>query len=107
MEAGPPIATVSCTPGRELTSDAAERGQGGTRVKNLAAKIAAIHGQRERHKAMLAELERTGESQISLTDPDSRTMAAHTHVAVGYNVQIAADARHKLGQKAQSCENVR
>ena len=45
---------------------------------------------------MLAELERTGESQISLTDPDSRAMAAHTHVAVGYNVQVAVDAKHKL-----------
>jgi len=31
----------------------------------------------------LAELERTGESQISLTDPDSRAMAAHTRVGVG------------------------
>jgi transposase len=45
---------------------------------------------------MLAELDETGESQISLTDPDSRAMAAHTHVAVGYNVQIAVDAKHKL-----------
>jgi hypothetical protein len=26
--------------------------------------------------------------QISLTDPDSRAMAAYTDVAVGYNVQI-------------------
>ena len=41
-------------------------------------------------------LDQTGESQISLTDPDSRAMAAHTHVAVGYNVQIAVDAKHKL-----------
>jgi hypothetical protein len=30
---------------------------------------------------MLAELDQTGESQISLTDPDSRAMTAHTHVA--------------------------
>ena len=45
---------------------------------------------------MLAELERTGENQISLTDPDSRAMAAHTRVAVGYNVQVAVDAKHKL-----------
>ena len=35
-------------------------------------------------------------SQISLTDPDSRAMAAHTPVAVGYNVQVAVDAKHKL-----------
>ena len=45
---------------------------------------------------MLAELDRTGENQISLTDPDSRAMAAHTHVAVGYNVQVAVDIKHKL-----------
>src|SRR6516165_3362921 len=52
----------------------------GSRVKNLAEKITAIRERRERHKDMLAELDRTGESQISLTDPDSRAMAAHTHV---------------------------
>jgi transposase len=44
----------------------------------------------------LADLERTGESQVSLTDPDSRAMAGHTRVAVGYNAQIAVDAKHKL-----------
>ena len=33
---------------------------------------------------------------ISPTDPDSRAMAAHTHVAVGYNVQTAVDTKHKL-----------
>jgi transposase len=77
-------------------SDATESATGGSRVKNLAEKITAIRERRERYKDMLAELDQTGESQISLTDPDSRAMAAHTHVAVGYNVQIAVDAKHKL-----------
>src|SRR6201996_8964690 len=77
-------------------SDATEVGKGGSRVENLTEKIAAIRERRERHKHMLAELDQTGESQISLTDPDSRAMAAHTHVAVGYNVQIAVDTKHKL-----------
>jgi transposase len=77
-------------------SDATKRATGGSRVKNLAEKIAALRERRERHKDMLAELDQTGESQVSLTDPDSRAMAAHTHVAVGYNVQIAVDAKHKL-----------
>src|SRR5271166_5735089 len=76
--------------------EATESGKDGSRVKNLAEKIAAIQERRERHKEMLAELDQTGESQISLTDPDSRAMAAHTHVAVGYNVQVAVDAKHKL-----------
>jgi hypothetical protein len=45
---------------------------------------------------MLAELDRTDESQLSLTDPDSRAMGAHTHVAVDYNAQVAVDAKHQL-----------
>jgi Transposase DDE domain len=45
---------------------------------------------------MLADLERTGESQIALTDPDSRAMAAQTKVAVGYNIQVAVDAKNKM-----------
>jgi hypothetical protein len=45
---------------------------------------------------MLRQLERSGATQMSLTDPDSRAMAAHTKVAVGYNVQVAVDAKHKL-----------
>jgi Transposase DDE domain/Transposase domain (DUF772) len=78
-------------------SDAAESSTGGgSRTHNLAEKIAALRAACDRHRALLAELERTGESQISLTDPDSRAMAGHTRVAVGYNVQLAADAKHKL-----------
>src|ERR1700733_15048044 len=69
---------------------------GGARTKNLAEKIAALSEKRGRHQAMLAQLERTGEDQISLTDPDSRAMAAHTKVAVGYNIQVAVDAKNKL-----------
>ena len=77
-------------------SDATETKTGGSRVKNLAEKINAIRERRTRCANMLAELDRTGEDQISLTDPDSRAMAAHTHVGVGYNVQIAVDTEHKL-----------
>jgi len=77
-------------------SDAAEGTAGGSRVANLAEKIAALRSRRTRCQDMLAELDRTGEDQISLTDPDSRAMAAHTRVAVGYNVQVAVDPKHKL-----------
>jgi transposase len=77
-------------------SDDAESKTTGSRVDNLAEKIAAIRTRRTRCQEMLAQLDRTGEDQISLTDPDSRAMAAHTHVAVGYNVQVAVDTKHKL-----------
>ena len=77
-------------------SDVTENGTVGSRVKNLAEKIAAICERLTRCKAMPAQLDRTGADQISLTDPDSRAMPAHTRVAVGYNVQIAVDVKHKL-----------
>jgi hypothetical protein len=54
--------------------DAAEQATGGARVKNLAEKIEALTKKRGRYDAMLKQLERTGEDQISLTDPDSRAM---------------------------------
>jgi hypothetical protein len=62
----------------------------------LPEKIAAVRGKRERHQALLEQLDRTGEDQISLTDPDSRAMARMTKVGVGYNVQVAVDTKHKL-----------
>ena len=77
-------------------NDTAETKTTGSRVENLAEKIAAIRQRRTRCQDMLAQLDRTGEDQISLTDPDSRAMAAHTRVAVGYNVKVAVDVKHKL-----------
>lgn len=72
----------------------------------LAEKIAAIRGKRARHKAMLEELDRTGEGQISLTDPDARAMARMTKVGVGYNVQLAVDVKHKLIAEQEVCNQV-
>jgi transposase len=69
---------------------------GGPGTKDLAEKIAAIQAKPERCKAMLDTLDQTGESQISLTDPDSRAMAAMTKVGVGYNIQVAVDVKYKL-----------
>jgi len=37
-----------------------------------------------------------GESQMPLTDPGSRAMAAYTKVGAGYQAQIAVDANHKM-----------
>jgi hypothetical protein len=43
-----------------------------------------------------ARLEATGETQISLTDPDARSMITRGAGIVGYNVQTAVDAKHHL-----------
>jgi transposase len=42
------------------------------------------------------ELEKTGETQKSLTDPESRLMLANGKMDVCYNVQTAVDAKNKL-----------
>lgn len=66
------------------------------RAAVLTAKIARMRERRELHSAMLADLVVSGESQMSLTDPDARGMATQPKVGVGYNAQVAVDARHKL-----------
>jgi transposase len=77
-------------------ADEAEIDGATLRAAALAAKIAKMRERRQAHQAMLAELVASGESQISLTDPDARGMATHPKVGVGYNAQVAIDAKHKL-----------
>ena len=77
-------------------ADAEENAVGAGKAKNLADKIAALRGRRDRHVELLQTLECTGAPQISLTDPDSRAMAGSPKVGVGYNAQVAVDAKHKM-----------
>jgi transposase len=59
-------------------------------------KIAAMKEQMNALKEIEARLEATGETQISLTDPDARSMITRGAGIVGYNVQTAVDAKHHL-----------
>jgi transposase len=76
--------------------DAQESETTAARAERLTGKIASLRTQQKRCDAMLQELQRTGESQLSLTDPDSRAMAMSPKAGVGYNAQIAVDSKHKL-----------
>lgn len=59
-------------------------------------KIARLTQRQSQIQERLQTLARTGETQLSATDPDSRGMkGAHGHV-VGYNVQGSVDAKHHL-----------
>jgi transposase len=66
------------------------------RMDNLDEKIAAIKERRARLEQHRADLEASGEDQISLTDPDARAMHSSSRIGVGYNIQIAVDTKHKL-----------
>ncbi|MFD2207676.1 IS1182 family transposase [Kiloniella antarctica] len=72
--------------------------------QNLAEKINHIKTRQNQHKALLEQLEETGESQISLSDPDSRRMmGGSTGHRVSYNAQIAVDCKHNLIVEQEVC----
>ena len=77
-------------------ADCSEDGVGKEHAEALAVKIAKVRGRRQVNQAMLDQLQASGENQISVTDPDARAMAARPKVGVGYNAQVAVDAKHKL-----------
>jgi len=64
--------------------------------EDLAQKVAAAMERRAKAKAELAQLEKSGETQLSRTDPDARLLSKRGQVVAGYNVQIAVDDKHKL-----------
>ena len=64
---------------------------------SLKEKIARMVQEKERLERLQREMEEAGETQIALTDPDSRFMRASTGRGdISYNVQIAVDDKHKL-----------
>tara|TARA_R110000744_G_scaffold75216_3_gene149769 strand:+ start:4830 stop:6356 length:1527 start_codon:yes stop_codon:yes gene_type:complete len=60
-------------------------------------KIAYQESKKERYRNIGEELRASGERQISLTDPDDRSVVLHRNIInVGYNVQAGCDSKHKL-----------
>ena len=68
------------------------------RVSHLREKLAKVREQMERLDVIERQLEEAPDHQISLTDPDARSMTSSGRGTgtVGYNVQIAVDADHHL-----------
>jgi hypothetical protein len=62
----------------------------------LQEKIAALKHQMQALKEVEIKLEQAPDKQISLTDPDARSMKTRGTGVVGYNVQTAVDAKHHL-----------
>jgi Transposase DDE domain len=69
-----------------------------TKTTRLKEKIAKLKEQMQRLRALKARMLATPDQQISLTDPDSRSMATSGRGSgvVGYNVQVAVDTEHHL-----------
>lgn len=88
------------------TADAAEPGGTALSKDELAQKIAALQEKQEWHAELLAQLQDGEEKQVSVTDPDSRKMPTAQGMIVGYNAQVAVDAKHKLIAAAEVTNEV-
>jgi transposase len=68
------------------------------RVSRLKEKIVGLKAQMQTLKEIGTQMQAVPDGQVSLTDPDARSMATSGRGTgmVGYNVQVAVDTRHHL-----------
>lgn len=68
------------------------------RIERTARKLAHLRKEAERYRSIESRMDETGETQVSLSDPDARSMATTARMprVVGYNVQTAVDAENHL-----------
>lgn len=66
------------------------------KTQRLEARIAAMKAEMARLKTLEVQLLETPDKQLSLTDPDARSMKCRGSAVVGYNVQTAVDTKHHL-----------
>ena len=76
--------------------DKQEVGERSLSTEELKEKIERYKQRRGQYEQLKRDLEQSGESQVSLTDPQSRSMRVGHGVEVSYNVQIVVDHKHKL-----------
>jgi ElaB/YqjD/DUF883 family membrane-anchored ribosome-binding protein len=67
-------------------------------AEELKKKIEILRQRKRKLRALGKQIDQSGQSQVSLTDPDSRSMpAGKGHgTDVAYNVQVTVDSKHKL-----------
>ena len=58
--------------------------------------IEQLRKRKSKYQKLKSQIEASNDTQVSLTDPDSRMMRSHQGRDVAYNVQIATDSKHKL-----------
>lgn len=77
------------------TADAGEPDRATLTQAELAVKIASLREKQDWHKELLGQLDEA-QKQISVTDPDTRKLPTAQGNVIGYNAQLAVDAKHKL-----------
>ena len=78
------------------TADRQEPSVAQAKSVRLQDKMTALKAQMQALKEIEVRLNESADKQISLTDPDARSMKTRGTGIVGYNVQTAVDAKHHL-----------
>ena len=78
------------------SADRQEASVAKVRTERLESKIASLKKEVIRLNALEKELLNTPDKQLSLTDPDARSMKTRGTGIVGYNVQTAVDSKHHI-----------
>jgi transposase len=78
------------------SADRLETSLAKSKTERLENKISKLKKEIERLNAIEVQLEATPDKQLSLTDPDARSMKSRGAGVVGYNVQIAVDTKQHL-----------
>lgn len=73
-------------------SDAEEPAERGFTAEEIRGKVKALEERKARYEGYRSQMELAGDTQMSVTDPDSRLMKTHGGFEVCYNVQAAVDA---------------
>jgi len=77
--------------------DKADKEEQSEKVKNIKSKIQRLKTQKIKYEHLSSEIEKSGEKQVSTTDPDARALLVHGQVVeVCYNTQAAIDDKYKL-----------
>lgn len=80
----------------ELEQQDAEAATAPEQTERLQHKLERLYERKAKHEALQTQMQAQGQTQLSLTDPDSRRMIDGNSTSICYNVQTAVDAKHKL-----------
>ncbi len=69
-----------------------------SQIVRTSRKLANLNKEAKRYRSVEQRMDETGETQVSLSDPDARAMTTTARMprVVGYNVQTAVEVKHHL-----------
>lgn len=77
--------------------DGADAKENPEKIRNVKEKLERLKKNQIHYESLAAQIEASGEPQVSTTDPDARALLIQGQVVeVSYNTQAAVDEKHKL-----------